>query len=247
MGLKETLARQGDWLFRYRSYLPLLILPLMLWALPRSIHFTDFCGPVVIRIYNLICILIALVGLIVRILTVGYTPRGTSGRNTKQQRATVLNTKGMYALVRHPLYLGNFLIYLGIILFVKVGWFILIAILLFWIYYERIMLREEEFLRKKFGEEYSTWAAQTPAFIPRLNNWQRPDFDFSWRKVIKKEVTGLVTLVLAFTLIRLLINLFNRGQFRLSAAWVVFLILGCVLYLSVRVIRLKTNWLKVSR
>ncbi|MGB8874133.1 MAG: hypothetical protein WCC75_12145, partial [Desulfobaccales bacterium] len=44
----------------------------------------------------------------------GLPPRGTSGRNTQGQVAETLNTTGIYSLVRNPLYLGNFLIWLGL-------------------------------------------------------------------------------------------------------------------------------------
>ena len=59
----------------------------------------------------------------------GFAPRGTSGRNTLGQVAEVLNTSGMYSVVRNPLYLGNFVIWLGLALFIKVWWCILIVVL----------------------------------------------------------------------------------------------------------------------
>jgi len=75
----------------------------------------------------------------------GYAPRGTSGRHTLRQEAKRLNSSGMYSLLRHPLYLGNALMWLGISLFVHVWWVVVISMLIFWIYYERIMFAEEEF------------------------------------------------------------------------------------------------------
>ena len=49
-----------------------------------------------------------------RFYTVGTTPKETSGRNTNQQVAAVLNSTGMYSMLRHPLYLGNYLIWVGL-------------------------------------------------------------------------------------------------------------------------------------
>ena len=57
---------------------------------------------------------ISVLGFLVRFYTIGTTPKGTSGRNTKEQVADVLNSSGMYSMLRHPLYLGNYLIWLGI-------------------------------------------------------------------------------------------------------------------------------------
>lgn len=60
------------------------------------------------------CIAVSLFGLLIRAVTIGFTPKGTSGRNTKEgQVAEVLNTKGIYSVVRHPLYLGNYFMWLG--------------------------------------------------------------------------------------------------------------------------------------
>lgn len=46
--------------------------------------------------------------------TIGQVPKGTSGRNTSQQVADTLSTDGVYSVVRHPLYLGNFLMCMGV-------------------------------------------------------------------------------------------------------------------------------------
>ena len=50
----------------------------------------------------------------IRIYTVGTTPAGTSGRNRDKQIAEKLNKTGVYSIIRHPLYLGNLLIWLGV-------------------------------------------------------------------------------------------------------------------------------------
>ena len=117
MALREEFERTGNWLFRWRSYLPLLLVGLFLVAL------TNFRYPIgsyeLDRNWKIICLLISFSGLALRMYVVGCVPRGTSGRNVTEQRAEVLNTTGIYSLVRHPLYLGNFLIWFGIILSVR--------------------------------------------------------------------------------------------------------------------------------
>ena len=129
-------------------------------------------------------------------LVVGYAPVRTSGRNTRNQIADSLNTTGLYSIVRHPLYLGNFLIGLGISLVSWVWWLPLIYTLLFGIYYERIMFAEEAFLRRKFGGEFEDWAAATPAFWPRISQWRRPALPFSFRNVLRREYSGLAVVIL---------------------------------------------------
>ncbi|NLL27934.1 MAG: DUF1295 domain-containing protein [Bacteroidales bacterium] len=47
-----------------------------------------------------------------------FIPKGISGKNTEKQIADFLNTKGMYSIVRHPLYLGDFLMWLGLFIYI---------------------------------------------------------------------------------------------------------------------------------
>src|SRR4030095_3531295 len=96
-----------------------------------------------------------------------------------KQVAEQLNTSGIYSVVRHPLYLGNYLMWIGIVLFTKNFEFVIIVSLLYWIYYERIMFAEERFLEKKFGESYLSWSLKVPAFIPALGKFQKSHIPFS--------------------------------------------------------------------
>ena len=204
MALQEELESQGNWLFRYRSFLPLLIL-VAGWGmyLRRVLHPEEF--PLFVFKYELyywiVAMAVGLLGLLVRVYTVGYSPKNTSGRNTQVgQVADTLNQTGIYSLVRHPLYLGNFLMWLGPALLTVHLWFVLSFCFLYWVYYERIMFAEEQFLRKKFGETYLQWSNRVPAFLPNFKNFVPTQVSFSWKKVLKKEKNGLSALFLIFCL-----------------------------------------------
>ena len=204
MALQEELESQGNWLFRYRSFLPILIV-LVGWAmyLRRELHPEEFplFLPEYEHLYLVVAMAVGLLGLAVRVYTVGFSPRNTSGRNTKVgQVADTLNQTGIYSVVRHPLYVGNFLMWLGPALVTANGWFILAFCFLYWVYYERIMFAEEQFLRKKFGEVYLQWSYRVPAFLPNFSNFVPSNFPFSWKKVLKKEKNGLAALFLIFCL-----------------------------------------------
>lgn len=148
MALVHEYERCGNWLFRRRSWLPLFLFAaavMILWFGKKE------AGSFILR-DEMIFLGISLTGEIIRILTVGFAPRGTSGRNTADgQVAWELNVTGAYSLVRHPLYVGNFLMWLGPVLFLRSPWFTVVFILIYWLYYERIMFAEEQFLRRKFG------------------------------------------------------------------------------------------------
>ena len=154
MALQEELKSQGDFLFRNRSYLPLVFLLIGLGVYVHT-ELTEIEGPdtFLSEYWEYICLAISLLGLLIRIFTVGHTPAHTSGRNTQSgQLAEELNTTGIYSIVRHPLYLGNFFIWSGIALLTENLWFIIAFILFYTFYYERIMYAEEFFLRNKFKE-----------------------------------------------------------------------------------------------
>jgi protein-S-isoprenylcysteine O-methyltransferase Ste14 len=72
-----------------------------------------------------------------------------------------LITTGIYSKIRHPIYLGIKLIYLGLALFFKsTVTVILFFVLLFPVHMYRVR-REEQELIKRFGEEYLEYKKRT--------------------------------------------------------------------------------------
>lgn len=243
MALIEEFNRSGNWLFRWRSFLPLaLYLPAAAVIITES----DTGMPLFEAEGALICLAISLFGQLIRALTIGYTPKGTSGRNTREgQVAEVLNTRGIYSIVRHPLYLGNFFMWLGIILYVGNAWFSLTCTLLFWLYYERIMFAEEYFLRGKFGQTYLDWSARVPAFFPRLRTWEPAGWHFSFRNVLRREYSGFFAIFLSFAILDALKNLVHIGytgwQDILSPFWLYALAGAVVMFLVLRTLKKYTR------
>jgi len=78
-----------------------------------------------------------------------------------------LATTGAYAYVRHPQYDGFILIMLGFLLqWPTIPTVVMFPILVYT--YARLARREEEEVRAQFGDAWDRYAAETPAFIPRL-------------------------------------------------------------------------------
>jgi len=244
MALKEEFEKVGTWLFRWRSYLPLLLAGIIFngmrnFEYPGNSHYWD-------RVWEIFCLSISFFGLAIRSYTIGHTPHGTSERNTRSQEARSLNTTGMYSIVRHPLYLGNFFCWLGVSMFPRVWSVSVIVILSFWIYYERIMFAEEEFLRKKFGEEFEKWANKTPSFLPRLRNWAPNVLPFSFRNVLKREYSGFFAIIVSFTILEIIGNIFAEGELGLDPMWGALFLFGMITYLSLRTLKKKTRFLNVA-
>ena len=79
-----------------------------------------------------------------------------------------LVTSGMYSKVRHPGYLGLVLIYFGFALGFAVVWMLIPAII-FTVLTYLTAIKEEKFLKERFGKEYVDYARQVPwRFIPRI-------------------------------------------------------------------------------
>ena len=108
MALINEIEKQGNFLFKYRGQFPIV---LFILAIP-FIYFTDSICLHEENNFTLAAIVLSGVGFVIRAYTIGTTPRGTSGRNTKEQVAEVLNSTGIYSVVRHPLYLGNYFMWI---------------------------------------------------------------------------------------------------------------------------------------
>jgi len=246
MPLPEELEKQGRWLFRRRSYLPLLLLPVLILALRDSESIEKGLGEVGENIYQGICIAISAFGLAARCYVVGTTPKGTSGRNREAQQAESLNITGMYSIVRHPLYLGNFLIFFGIALFPGVWWFVIIFALAFWLYYERIIFTEEAFLRGKFGEEFVRWAERTPAFVPNFRLWKPSDLPMAFRSILQREYSGFFAIIAAFTILKTIHEFFAKHRLELDRGWIIAFAAGLLIFLVLRTLRKKTKIFEVE-
>lgn len=249
--LQQELVRQGNWLFRWRSYLPFLILPLAAASFRNSGWFIDTFGNGLEEAWDIACYVLALVGLGLRIAIVGYVPSGTSGRNAVEQRADVLNTSGMYSVVRHPLYFANFIVFIAFILLFKSLLLALFMALAYFLYYERIMLAEEQFLEGKYGESYRAWAGKTPAFLPRLTGFVRPSLSFSWRSALVREFHTLFLISAAFALVEMLEALILEKQnfsewIADEPVWMVVFVASAVIYVCIYTINKRTKWLKVK-
>jgi len=201
-----------------------------------------------VRIFELACFVVCLTGFLVRAITIGYTADRTSGRNTHAgQIAESINTTGMYSLCRHPLYLGNFIIWLGVAALTQNGWFMLAFMLVFWLYYERIMFAEEEFLIEKFGNDYLKYSGSTPAFIPNFKKYRRPLLRFSLRKVIRQEKSGILNLFAVFLLFRGLGEYITHSLQHVEIYWIVGFGSALLYYITVKILEKKTNLLKTDR
>jgi protein-S-isoprenylcysteine O-methyltransferase Ste14 len=237
--LRRVSLRAGDFFFRWRSYLPLLLLPLVLVAIseshyPFGSHRTDL-------VWEGACVLLALAGFTIRVYTIGVAPPGTSGRNTRAQKATVLSTTGPYSVVRHPLYLANAIIVLGLALFTH-AWITPPAVAALTLaYYACIAQREEAYLRERFPVEFEAWARRVPAIWPTRVRWVPAAYPFQLRAVLRREFYGLAVILIAPCFLDILEDLHTTGEFDLDPVWTATAIVGALSFAVLRFLKKRTS------
>lgn len=243
MGINR-LVEQGNWLFRWRSFLPIVVLAPIAVAL-ADFHYLQYSRAAQ-DWWAVGCLAVSLLGLLVRALCIGFAPRGTSGCNTHRQKAAALNTTGMYSVTRNPLYFGNLLIWMGIIAVLRNPLLLLCFCLAFWLYYERIIAAEEAFLTRQFGDAYTDWASRTPAFLPRLTGWKRPDLRFSLKSVCRRDYGAVLGIVTAFFLLDVAEHVAVEGRLLFDPPWAILLAFGLAAFLILRFLKKHTRILRVT-
>ena len=187
----------ANFLFKYRSYTPI---PLALYILISSYF----------QIQNLIIgLTLIFIGELLRIWAVSYA--GGITRTTKVG-APSLCTTGPYSYTRNPLYIGNMIIYTGVV-YVAGSYNILSMLIITWtffiIQYYLIIKLEQNRLIEIFGKEYKAYMDNVPILFPRLSPWINKDkyVPMKLLNTIKTEKRTLQNIIL------LIIIIYFKNQF----------------------------------
>jgi protein-S-isoprenylcysteine O-methyltransferase Ste14 len=183
-GFDAAVIALGNVVFRYRDYLaPIAIGAVALLSPPRPFLGTRRLD----AWWDAAGIAVSLTGQSLRVLVIGlaYIKRG--GKN-KRIAADSLVVDGIFAHVRHPLYVGNFLLLVGLMMIWNspLGYAVA-AGLAFGLF--SMARAEEVFLGGKFGPAYDAYCAGVRRFIPRLRGLATTlsRFSFDWKRVVRKE------------------------------------------------------------
>jgi protein-S-isoprenylcysteine O-methyltransferase Ste14 len=185
-GTANPLLRStGDFLFHYRGLaIPLIVVTLLLFGAPaRALQ-----DAAVARAFTIAGIAVAALGQLLRFLVVGFAYIKRGGKN-RRIYADDLVVEGVYAHVRNPMYVGNFLILVGLALVYgsPLGFAVAVPAIAF--VYFCIVLSEEAYLREKFGAGYEAYARDVNRFVPRLRGLGTTieGSHYDWRKALRKE------------------------------------------------------------
>jgi protein-S-isoprenylcysteine O-methyltransferase Ste14 len=235
------MVRIGNFFFHYRNGLfPLLYILIFLNG-PAA--FPDY------RLALLIGVLVALLGQVLRGVTVGldYIVRG--GRN-RQVYADRLVQGGIFAHCRNPLYVGNYLILVGVGIASNSLLFLAIGLPFFLFAYWGIIAAEEAFLRGKFGAEFTDYCGRVNRLLPNFSGLSKTleGMHFNWRRLISAEY-GSAYIWMAAIILASLKNLWFAGRYDIHATNVqtlwLLLVLVSVAYLVARLLK-KSGKLKTD-
>lgn len=243
MALIHSFEKNGNKLFRYRGQIPVILFLIAIPVIYLSDYYNFFNNETYRYSLLISSALVSVLGQVIRAIAIGTSNKNTSGRNTKEQVAETLNTKGIYSTVRHPLYLGNYFMWIGIVMYVGSIYFFIIVSLLFWIYYERIMFAEERFLERKFGQSYLDWSLKVPAFLPSFKNYEKNSIPFSMKTILRREYSGITATIISFIFIDVLRNSFEANSFVWTLNQTYILIFALSITLILRTLKHKTSLL----
>ena len=178
-------------LFRFRSVTPLPVLVAAVVLSWRAHIFPGPGGALVDATLDVLGVCLSLGGLAVRIATAGFEPDARP--QTRRLAPASLHTRGLYQLTRHPLYFGNALITLGLLLVVHRPEAYLLVIPAFALEYGLFLRAEERALHEAFGSEWERWADTVPMLLPRSRaSGTFAGQRFDWRSAARREVNAVV-------------------------------------------------------
>lgn len=101
---------------------------------------------------------------------------------------------GPYQHTRNPLYFGNLLIGIGVVVSALSFWIFTVFLVLFLVFYPVVILSEKQKMEQLFPGEYATYKEKVPLFFPSLKpSLLRQTTPFSWSLYKKnKEYRALI-------------------------------------------------------
>lgn len=127
---------------------------------------------------------------------------GTALRTWAQQhlhhrlRITLQLTRtGPYALIRNPLYVGNTLICVGATFASELLWMVPVTLLWCLVLYSVVVRYEESVLQANYGDEYRSYVASVPRWIPRRLSANRAFINQHLGRSLLVEARSLLILV----------------------------------------------------
>ena len=153
--------KNGEHPFGDSGQLILLVLFLLIWVVD------SFLLRISTFLSDYISLYIRLVILGLLLVTVAYLIRSGHVVVKHEQRPSGVVSTGAFRYVRHPLYLGSIMFYLGLTVSTA-SLFSLVLVVLIFFFYNYIAKYEEKLLENQFNEEYRDYKKRTGKWVPMI-------------------------------------------------------------------------------
>ena len=154
-------GKNGEHPFGDSGQLILLVLFLLIWVVDSFLlRISTFLSDD-ISVY----IRLVILGLI--LVTAVYLIRSGHVVAKHEQGSTGVVSTGTFQYVRHPLYLGSIMFYLGLAVSTA-SLFSLGLVVIIFFFYDYIASYEEKLLEDRFHEEYRNYKIKTGKWVPRI-------------------------------------------------------------------------------
>ena len=185
MARTTLLIKSGNLFFRFRNALfPIFIVCVFLFTRPAYFLRSEPLDTIAVAMG----IMVALAGQALRLLVIGFAYIKRGGKDGRVYADTLVS-EGFYAHVRNPMYIGNFLILVGVGIIYGSAWIYLVVVPFFSFVYLSIVVTEEHYLRGRFGAEYDAYCKRVNRFLPNFRGIRKSlaHFHYDWRKALRKD------------------------------------------------------------
>lgn len=219
MMMFDHMLRTGVWLRRRKRMLPWAFIVSVIIALMITPPFTMIKNTILLTVVS---ILLAVVGFVIRYY---------AAQTRSMLLPDIVEAKGIFSIVRFPIYLSNIIIMLALTIYVGIVWYFVFAALVGWLVIEKIVLNEENALQNKYGDVFLQWTKHTRCVVPNIINWEKPQYKVSKMEVLRTQSVYLLLTVTGFTAINLLKNIMIDFSFRVDAIWIIALVSSLAIFL----------------
>ena len=141
----------------------ILVLVNLTFLFLRGLNINTFRIFAAVRYVDIIAIAILIPGIVILFLST-FRLKNDLIFGLSSSDKHKLQTKGIYSFSRHPFYLGFIFILFSSCL-ISPHYLNILAFLGAWLIHHFIMIKEEEFLRKQYGEEYIQYSKKVKRYI----------------------------------------------------------------------------------
>lgn len=185
----------------------IIVCAVILVAFFPRFFFRSYSGRVGEEVVEVLGFALILLGQIIRV-----SARGYKAEHSRESQSLIQG--GPYQVVRNPMYLGIFLIGLGVVLAVFKWWAAAVFIIIFIIRYLLLIYKEENKLQEKFSDIYKKYCAKVPRIFPALSSIVEMDVSeylpikLNW---FKKEIGSMLTLLMLVLLVESWEDVVSQG------------------------------------